>query len=342
MAWRIELSTIPRIERPQSEGQLFLLRRSGSPFLEPKHRSVSNDIIAVAISIIVLGAILLGTEFRRSKHPQFAAPQKISVPAAQPRMKPNLVANLALSGVPAPVLMSPPVAALEQHPKVGMEPTQIQAKPVQPPPTIRVAQPVLSVTTKSTRPATATATQPNSPLMLVMPEPQAQSSTVQSRQTQTVSTGSKAKPNSPTVAPTPGTSALGSRVPADLTHKAIGSTNDGGGTESGSNPKVANKVTPAGIPTAAGMASEGSHREVAPASIPRFAGMVSAAGYGKVASAGIPSASSETLPSNMVVAPVSSKVNIFSKPVEQGMSNCGGVTEIPCPQLQVRPKTSSN
>ncbi|MGO8758732.1 MAG: hypothetical protein ACLQG3_11470 [Terracidiphilus sp.] len=114
----------------------------------------------------------------------------------------------------------------------------------------------------------------------------------------------------------------GMRGSAEPPRKVVGSTGIGNGAESGLNAKERSGVTPTGLPTAKGTAGAGS--------------------YGKVAPAGIPSAVKGAIPVKTAVAPVPaemlSRPTLSSNPAEQNMPNCGGITDIPCPTLQVRTK----
>jgi hypothetical protein len=95
----------------------------------------------------------------------------------------------------------------------------------------------------------------------------------------------------------------------------------GGIRATAESPHAAGKVVHAGLPSVTGTAGAGSYGKVAPAGIP---GMVKGTAAAKMPVAPVPA---EMLP----------KTTESSNPAEQDTPNCGGVVEIPCPKLKIRP-----
>jgi TonB family protein len=89
----------------------------------------------------------------------------------------------------------------------------------------------------------------------------------------------------------------GMRGAAVAPHGVVGSTGIGDGVRSGSNNGMAGKVASAGIPGATGTGSAGA--------------------YGKVGSAGIPTAMAAAVTPKMSVAPMSTNLEVISKPAVQ-------------------------
>jgi TonB family protein len=89
----------------------------------------------------------------------------------------------------------------------------------------------------------------------------------------------------------------GMQGPAIAPHGVVGSTGIGNGTHFGSNSGVVGKVASAGIPGSAGTGTQGT--------------------YGKVASAGIPASTQVAVAPRMVEQPVSSDLEVLSKPPVQ-------------------------
>jgi TonB family protein len=85
--------------------------------------------------------------------------------------------------------------------------------------------------------------------------------------------------------------------PAIAPHGVVGSTGIGNGLKSGSNAGTVGKVASAGIPGATGTGNTGN--------------------YGKVASAGIPAMTQVAAPQRVVAAPVSTDLEVISKPPVQ-------------------------
>ncbi len=89
----------------------------------------------------------------------------------------------------------------------------------------------------------------------------------------------------------------GMQGPAVAPHGVVGSTGIGNGTHSGSNSGVVGKVASAGIPGSTGTGTPGN--------------------YGKVASAGIPAPTQVAVAPRMVEQPVSTDLEVLSKPPVQ-------------------------
>jgi TonB family protein len=85
--------------------------------------------------------------------------------------------------------------------------------------------------------------------------------------------------------------------PAVAPHGVVGSTGIGNSTKSGSNAGVVGKVASAGIPGATGTGPTGS--------------------YGKVASAGIPGVTTVAVAPRVIAQPVSTNLEVISKPPVQ-------------------------
>jgi outer membrane biosynthesis protein TonB len=89
----------------------------------------------------------------------------------------------------------------------------------------------------------------------------------------------------------------GNQGPAVAPHGVVGSTGIGNGLKSGSNSGIVGKVASAGIPGATGTGPAGN--------------------YGKVASAGIPTATAAPVAPKMAIAPMSTDLEVISKPPVQ-------------------------
>jgi general secretion pathway protein A len=134
------------------------------------------------------------------------------------------------------------------------------------------------------------------------PAPMAQPSTAQAHLSPPLGTSSNAN-----ITPSATTAAV--RDPA------------GGNRGAAESPHAASKVAHAGLPSVTGTAGGGSYGKVAPAPIP---GVVKGTAAAKMPVAPVPA--------EMLPKPIES-----SNPAEQGTPNCGGVVEIPCPKLKIRP-----
>ena len=205
---------------------------------------------------------------------------------------------------PAPKVKVPPPPKLPprpQPPKLQMEAPKIEMpKPKPEPKPIQMeAKVTLPVVKEAPKPAVILAPQPKAALTAAMP---AQDNTVKAS-TAPVHLGQTfgATPNPNATRPATiaaiGNPYGGMQGPAVAPHGVVGSTGIGDGTKSGSNAGTVGKVASAGIPGASGTGPAGS--------------------YGKVASAGIPTATAVAVVPKMVAEPVSTNLEVISKPPVQ-------------------------
>jgi TonB family protein len=199
--------------------------------------------------------------------------------------------------VPPPLELPPP----PQPPKLQMEAPKIEMpKPKPEPKPIQMeAKVALPEVKAAPKPAIVLAPQPKAALTAAMPaqDNRVKPSTAPVHFGQTF--GAIPNPNAtrPATIAAIGNPYGGMQGPAVAPHGVVGSTGIGNGLKSGSNAGVVGKVASAGIPGATGTGTAGS--------------------YGKVGSAGIPTATAVAVVPRVVAEPVSTNLEVISKPPVQ-------------------------
>src|SRR5665213_1229954 len=208
-----------------------------------------------------------------------------TVPPPEPKVKVTPPPKLPPPPEPPKVKMDAPKIDMPK-PKPEPKPIQVEAK---------LADPVI----KPAKPAIVLAPQPKAALTAAMPAqtPQIKPSTAPVHLGDTF--GATPNPNAtrPATIAAIGNPYGGMQGPAVAPHGVVGSTGIGNGTKSGSNAGVVGKVASAGIPGATGTGPAGS--------------------YGKVASAGIPGVTTVAVAPRVIAQPVSTNLEVISKPPVQ-------------------------
>ena len=255
---------------------------------EPEGRSASFITSAVINASILALAIFIGMTAKRvideHKYEQTELivpntpppPPKVKLPEP-PKIKPPELPNVKLE--------APKITVPRQEPKPDLKPIQMEAK---------VALPTI----KAAKPAVILALQPKAALTAAMPaqDNRLKPSIAQVHLGQTFGVTPNPNATRPATIAAIGNPYGGMRGPAVAPHGVVGSTGIGNGTRSGSNAGVVGKVASAGIPGASGTAPSGSY------------------GGGKVASAGIPAMASAAPVQRVAAAPVSTNLEVLSKP----------------------------
>jgi TonB family protein len=209
-----------------------------------------------------------------------------TTPPPQPKVK-----------VPPPPKLPPP----PQPPKLQMEAPKItMPKPKPEPKPIQMeAKLALPVVKAAAKPAIILAPQPKAALTAAMPaqNPQVRPSTAPVHLGQTFGVTPNPNATRPATIAAIGNPYGGMQGPAVAPHGVVGSTGIGNGLRSGSNAGMVGRVASAGIPGATGNANSGS--------------------YGKVASAGIPGVTVVRAAPAVVASPVTTDLEVLSKPSVQ-------------------------
>jgi TonB family protein len=197
---------------------------------------------------------------------------------------------------PPPELPPPP-----KPPKLEMEAPKIEMpKPKPEPKPIQMeAKLALPEVKQAPKPAIILAPQPKAALTAAMPaqDKSVKPSTAPVHLGQTFGVTPNPNATRPATIAAIGNPYGGMSGPAVAPHGVVGSTGIGNGLRSGSNSGVVGKVASAGIPGATGTGPAGS--------------------YGKVGSAGIPTATAAVVVPQTVSAPVSTNLEVISKPPVQ-------------------------
>ena len=194
---------------------------------------------------------------------------------------------------PPPRLPPPP-----EQPKLELQPRQIDLPKPKPAPKPVQMEAKLNVPAMQAKPQQITlAPQPKAALTAAMP---AQNNRVKAKVGDVhlgETFGVTPNPNAarPATVAAIGNPYGGMRGPAVAPYGKVGSAGIGNGTKVGSNSGVVGRVASAGIPAEAGRTNSGSN-------------------YGKVASAGIPAATPVAAAPRQVSAPVSTDLEVLSKP----------------------------
>jgi TonB family protein len=197
---------------------------------------------------------------------------------------------------PPPELPPPP-----KPPKLEMEARKIELpKPKPEPKPIQMeAKLALPEVKQAPKPAIILAPQPKAALTAAMPaqDKSVKPSTAPVHLGQTFGVTPNPNATRPATIAAIGNPYGGMNGPAVAPHGVVGSTGIGNGLRSGSNSGVVGKVASAGIPGATGTGTPGS--------------------YGKVGSASIPTATAAAVMPQTVAAPVSTNLEVISKPPVQ-------------------------
>ncbi len=199
--------------------------------------------------------------------------------------------------VPPPPKLPPP----PEPPKLQMEAPRIEMpkpKP-EPKPIVMEAKVALPEVKAAPKPAVILAPQPKAALTAAMPaqDNKVKPSTAPVHLGETFGVTPNPNATRPATIAAIGNPYGGMQGPSVAPHGVVGSTGIGNGLKSGSNAGVVGKVASAGIPGATGTGPAGS--------------------YGKVGSAGIPTATAAVVIPKTVAAPVSTNLEVISKPPVQ-------------------------
>ncbi len=250
-----------------------------APFIVSATINASIVVLALVISMTVKHVI----EEHKYEFTELIAP---TTPPPPPKVK-----------VPPPPKLPPP----PEPPKLQMEAPKIEMpKPKPEPKPIQMeAKVALPEVKAAPKPAIVLAPQPKAALTAAMPAQNnsVKPSTAPVHLGQTF--GATPNPNAtrPATIAAIGNPYGGMQGPAVAPHGVVGSTGIGNGLKSGSNAGVVGKVASAGIPGATGTGPAGS--------------------YGRVGSAGIPTATAVAVIPRAVAEPVSTNLEVISKPPVQ-------------------------
>lgn len=197
---------------------------------------------------------------------------------------------------PPPKLPPPP-----EPPKVKLDAPRIEMpKPKPEPKPIQMeAKVAFPVVKEAPKPAIILAPQPKAALTAAMPaqDNKVKPSTAPVHLGQTFGVTPNPNATRPATVAAIGNPYGGNQGPSVAPHGVVGSTGIGNGLKSGSNSGTVGRVASAGIPGANGTGPAGN--------------------YGKVASAGIPAATAAPVAPRVAVAPMSTDLEVISKPPVQ-------------------------
>jgi TonB family protein len=250
-----------------------------APFIVSATINASILAFALIISLTVKHVI----EVHKYEFTELVAP---TTPPPTPKVKVT----------PPPKLPPPP-----QPPKLQMEAAKIEMpkpKP-EPKPILMEAKVTLPEVKVAPKPAIVLAPQPKAALTAAMPaqNPQVKPSTAPVHLGQTFGVTPNPNATRPATVAAIGNPYGGMQGPAVAPHGVVGSAGIGDGLKSGSNTGVVGKVASAGIPGATGTGTQEN--------------------YGKVGSAGIPVQTAAVVTTKMPVAPMSTNLEVISKPAVQ-------------------------
>jgi TonB family protein len=205
---------------------------------------------------------------------------------------------------PPPVKVKPPVMPKipppPEPPKIQMEAPKIELpKPKPEPKPIQMEAKIAMPVIKAPRQTIVEAPQPKAALTAAMPaqDNHVKPSTAPVHLGQTFGVTPNPNATRPATVAAIGNPYGGMQGPAVAPHGVVGSTGIGNGTKFGSNAGTVGKVASAGIPGATGAGTKTT--------------------YGKVASAGIPTTTVAAVMPAAVVEPVSTSLEVLSKPPVQ-------------------------
>ncbi len=264
--------------------------RTNFGLLPEPERSTASFVTSSVINLGIVALILYigATAKHVIEAHQYEMTELIvpTTPPPQPKVK-----------VPPPPKLPPP----PQPPKLQMEAPKItMPKPKPEPKPIQMeAKLALPVVKAAAKPAIILAPQPKAALTAAMPaqNPQVRPSTAPVHLGQTFGVTPNPNATRPATIAAIGNPYGGMQGPAVAPHGVVGSTGIGNGLRSGSNAGMVGRVASAGIPGATGNANSGS--------------------YGKVASAGIPGVTVVRAAPAVVASPVTTDLEVLSKPSVQ-------------------------
>jgi TonB family protein len=263
-------------------------RTNFGPLPEPE-RSPVSFITSIAVNGSMLALILyIGATARHVLEQHHYEMTELIVPNNPP--PPVKIKQPELPKLPPPP--QPPKLQMEA-PRIEMPKPKPEPKPVQM--EAKLAMPVV----KEAKPAIILAPQPKAALTAAMPAqtPQVHPSTAPVHLGQTFGVTPNPNATRPATIAAIGNPYGGMQGPAVAPHGVVGSTGIGNGTRFGSNAGMVGRVASAGIPGATGTSST--------------------AHYGKVASAGIPAMAKVEAAPRIAAAPVSTNLEVISKPPVQ-------------------------
>ena len=264
-------------------------RTNFGPLPEPE-RSTVSFLTSAAVNGSILALVLyIGATARHVLEVHKYEFTELIVPTTPPPPPPKVKA-------PPPELPPPP-----KPPKLEMEAPKIETpKPKPEPKPIQMeAKIALPAVKMAAKPAVILAPQPKAALTAAMPaqDNKVKPSTAPVHLGETFGVTPNPNATRPATVAAIGNPYGGMQGPAVAPHGVVGSTGIGNGLKSGSNAGVVGKVASAGIPGATGTANTGS--------------------YGKVASVAIPTATAVAVVPKFVAAPVSTNLEVLSKPPVQ-------------------------
>ncbi len=254
---------------------------------EPEGRP-SGFVASAIINVTILAlAVYVGMTAKQVMERQYEMTELIIPSEPPPAVK--------IKQPPPPEMPPPP-----DPPKVQLQERQIVLpKPKPEPKPIEMEAKVNLPTIKAKPQIVTVAPQPKAALTAAMPaqDKQVKPSTAPVHLGQTFGVTPNPNATRPATIAAIGNPYGGMQGPAIAPHGVVGSTGIGNGTHSGSNSGVVGKVASAGIPGSAGTGTQGT--------------------YGKVASAGIPAPTQVAVAPRMVKQPVSTDLEVISKPPVQ-------------------------
>jgi TonB family protein len=264
-------------------------RTNFGPLPEPEGRFGSFVTSAAINAIILLLAVIIGMTARHVIQQHQYEQTQLIVPTNTPPEKVKVTPPPKMPEAPKLPEMkfdAPKIEMPKPEPKPDLKPIQMEAKLTAP-------------TIKAAKPSIILAPQPKAALTAAMPaqDNRMKASTAPVHLGQTF--GATPNPNAsrPATIAAIGNPYGGMRGPAVAPHGVVGSTGIGNGLKSGSNAGTVGKVASAGIP--------------------HTAGPVQTATTGKVASAGIPGMTTAVTAQRAVAAPVTTNLEVLSKPPVQ-------------------------
>jgi TonB family protein len=264
-------------------------RTNFGPLPEPEGRFGSFVTSAVVNAVILLLAVIIGMTARHVIQQHQYEQTQLIVPTSTPPEKVKVTPPPKMPEAPKLPEMkfdAPKIEMPKPEPKPDLKPIQMEAKLTAP-------------TIKAAKPSIILAPQPKAALTAAMPaqDNRVKASTAPVHLGQTF--GATPNPNAsrPATIAAIGNPYGGMRGPAVAPHGVVGSTGIGNGLKSGSNAGTVGKVASAGIP--------------------HTAGPVQTATTGKVASAGIPGMTTAVTAQRAVAAPVTTNLEVLSKPPVQ-------------------------
>lgn len=255
---------------------------------EPEGRSASFITSSVVNLVILAAALYVGMAARHAiQEHKYEQTELIfpTTPPPPPKVKVKISPPKPVD-LPKPAevkLEAPKIQVPRQEPKPALKPIEMEAK---------LTVPAM----KAAKPAIVLAPQPKAALTAAAPAqvPQAKPSTAPVHFGQTFGVTPNPNATRPATVAAIGNPYGGMTGPAVAPRGVVGSTGIGNGTRAGSNAGVVGRVASAGIPGGTGTAATGV--------------------TGRVASAGIPQMTAVAAAPAMTAAPVSTNLEVLSKP----------------------------